>query len=76
MLEWPAGIGDGEAWRRGAAAAGAVVDLFGLPVGPVLAALRATRPAEVSARGLRAEVATGPGLLLRLRVVTADAADP
>lgn len=80
VLEWPVGLGEGQAWWRGAAAAGAVLDLFGLPVGPVLAAL-GSGPAigqriEVSARGLRAGVEAGPGLLLRLRVVTAGADDP
>ncbi|MEO3472804.1 hypothetical protein AAFN86_13120 [Roseomonas sp. CAU 1739] len=80
VLAWPTGPGDGEAWWRAAAAAGAVLDLFGLPVGPVLTALAAgpgeAPVVEVSARGLRAEVEAGPGLLMRLRVVTADADDP
>lgn len=75
VLEWPRGLGAGEARWRALAAAGAVVDLFGLAPGPILAALGAgdgDAPPVASARsGLRAEVEAGPGALRRLRVVAA-----
>ncbi|MBP0464865.1 OmpA family protein [Roseomonas sp. PWR1] len=72
-LDWPAGFGSDQAQRRGLAAAGAVLDLFGLPVALPLAVLAAepgaARRAEVSARGFRAEVEAGPGAARRLRLV-------
>ncbi|HWT11029.1 MAG TPA: OmpA family protein [Roseomonas sp.] len=80
VLEWPGGIGEGEAWWRASAAAGAVLDLFGLPPGPVLAALAAgpgaARRADVTAGAMRAEVEAGPGLLRRMRVVPVDGDAP
>ncbi len=80
LLEWPGGIGEGEAWWRASAAAGAVLDLFGLPAGPVLAALAAepgaARRMDVTAGALRAEVEAGPGPLRRMRVVPTGADGP
>ncbi len=80
VLDWPGGIGEGDAWWRASAAAGAVLDLFGLPVAPVLAALAAepgaARRLDVTAGGLRAEVEAGPGPLRRLRVVPTVADGP
>ena len=73
VLEWPLGLPEGPGRWRALAAAGSVLDLFGVPVPPVLDALAAApgaaRHLEVSAGGIRAEVEAGPGLLRRLRVV-------
>jgi len=69
VLDWPLGLPAGDV--RATAAAGAVLDLFGLPPGPLLAALAAAPEAgraEAVARGMRAEVEAGPGLRRRLRV--------
>ncbi|MBR0651443.1 hypothetical protein GXW78_17365 [Roseomonas terrae] len=80
VLEWPAGIGEGEARWRASAAAGAVLDLFGLPADGVLATLAAepgaARRMEVSAGGLRAEAEAGPGPLRRMRVVPVGGEGP
>lgn len=72
-LDWPRGFDGDEARRRALAAAGAVLDLFGLPVAAPLAVLAAergaARHAEVAARGFRAEAEAGPGAARRLRLV-------
>lgn len=75
-LDWPGGIPPGDGWRIAAAAAGAVLDLFGhAPAAPVLAALAAeegaARRAEFLAWNVRAEVEAGPGASRRLRVLAA-----
>jgi hypothetical protein len=72
-LDWPDGFGGAAGRDRALAAAGAVLDLFGLAVAPALAVLAAEpgagRHAEVQARGFRAEAEAGPGEARRLRVV-------
>jgi hypothetical protein len=72
-LDWPGGFGGAEGRDRALAAAGAVLDLFGLPVAAPLAVLAsgpgAARHAEVAARGFRAEAEAGPGEARRLRLV-------
>lgn len=80
-LEWPAGIPAGEARRVAAAAAGAVLDLFGhAPAAPVLEALAAeagaARHLAFVAGGSRAEVEAGPGTVRRLRVVAGGGDGP
>lgn len=80
VLEWPGGFGGPEGWWRASAAAGSVLDLFGLPAAPVLAALAteagAARRIDVTAGNLRAEVEAGPGPMRRLRVVPTNADGP
>ncbi len=78
-LDWPAGLPAAAARWRMAAAAGAVLDLFGhVPAAPVLRALMAEEPAarrsDFAGPLVRAEVEAGPGPLRRLRVVTLGAA--
>lgn len=77
-LEWPAGIG--AAPDRARAAAGAVLDHFGLAPGTALAALGGGAAAgsrlDIPGRGLRAEVAAGPGALRRLRIVPTEPEGP
>ncbi|MBR0684230.1 OmpA family protein [Roseomonas eburnea] len=80
-LEWPAGIPAGEARQVAAAAAGAVLDLFGhAPAAPVLAALAAeagaARHLAFLAGASRAEVEAGPGEVRRLRVVAGGGDGP
>ncbi len=80
VLEWPVGIDPGEPWRHASAAAEAVLDMFGLPVGPVLAALAAEPGAgervALTAGSLRVEVGAGPGLLRRMRIVPSAGEPP
>lgn len=72
VLEWPAGIGGGEAQRRARAAAAVVLDIFGVPPAALLAALPAGE-AEITAGGMQAVVEAGPGALRRLRLAPAGA---
>lgn len=80
VLEWPRGFGGEEGRWRASAAAGSVLDLFGLPTAPVLAMLAAepgaARRIDMTAGSLRAEVEAGPGPLRRLRVVPTGADGP
>ncbi|MBR0673676.1 hypothetical protein, partial [Neoroseomonas soli] len=71
------GIPPGQGRRVAAAAAGAVLDLFGhAPAGPVLAALMAedgaARRVGFLANGVPAEVEAGPGAARRLRVLAPE----
>lgn len=73
VLEWPVAPGPGPAWDRAAAAAGSVLDLFGLPSQTALAALAtgpgAARRVDIEGPGMRIEIEAGPGLLRRLRLI-------
>lgn len=72
VLDWPAGLGGTEDRPAALAAAGAVLDLFGIAAAPVLASLTSDPGpegrAEFAASGARAEVEAGPGPVRRLRV--------